>query len=521
MSKLITTDTTREQEVETFALSKVMMCETSEQCARELGILIEACPPPLHRWFSSPLHRVMALAIDDVMASGSEPSADAITGCMAATSHSDAIDRLKGRLVTAKTCSHEDSALAHLGGWNAVSDMHEQAAATAIIGGLAAAVKYLRHAGDRRQILEALREVATAVAGSDLIAGPYAALQGAQSRLNAVSGVTGERNLGDHLGTALREGEQSAIRREQGHHLRATWGIAALDNLVPMRPGTLMILAAAPGCGKTSLALQSIVANAVDGGFGTAAVCSLEMRGSELASIVAAREVGISRAALEEHLPEVPQDAWQRLDEIAEQWRVSAGILVRDNAAGGKQTTVESVVAWLTQRRSAAPGMRLGVLDYLQLLESTNPRSTEYERISNSTRALKRAAVNLHLPLLVLSQLNRAGRAQIKDRSGRVVADPEPTLADLRGSGSIEQDADAVVFLHAIGAPDLSAPTILIRATVAKNRAGRCGSIDLWFHRRQQIFEEARASGINVSAAKVRLARMSSSPCASEGAGFT
>ncbi len=514
----IKTDTARERAIERHVMGRILSATGADACGRDLVILAGSCPPPLHRWFTDPICRALAVAADDALAGKIPATADAITEKVSSFSHSDCLDSFKDRQIDSKPCSYEDSALANYGGWSEIAEL--RAATVDFVGGQGVErnAPSLRHAGDRRRAIEDLRIAAAAIAASDLHNGPYEAIgQHRERLLSLIAGGNADRNLGDYLHTALRAGEAFAALRDRGQTLTATWGLPELDGLVPLRPGGLYVLAAAPGAGKTSLALMAAAATAKAGGQGAVALTSLEMTGSELAAIIAGRQVGISPAAIREHSASVPLEAWERLEALTASWRDSSSLLVRDAAASNHQTTVDGFTSWLGQRAAAAPRMALAVLDYLQLLDGSNARQNEYERITAATRAIKRAAVGLSLPILVLSQMNRAGRAQIKDRGGKVTGDPEPTLADLRGSGSIEQDADAVIFLHALGVPDPAARAIKVRATVAKNRGGAQGSIDLWFHRRQQLFEFApENAGTNHAEATVRRTKIASPPHADE-----
>lgn len=509
----IDTDREREVQIERHIMAMITCAPSAESCAIDLAVLTSACPPPLVRWFTEPLCQILAIAADAALSGKIPTTPDAIQDLAASMPHGHALDLRQAKPVRPwEPCGFEDSALANVGGWSALAELREQGLAYFGKRGVAANVQRLCHAGDRRRILQELRVIATKVANSDLETGPHEVVISSQDRLLGLLANPSERSLGDHLHAALCNGERLAALREQGRAPTATWGMAELDALVPLRPGGLYVLAAAPGAGKTSLALQAATACASAGGQGAVAIASLEMSGPELATIVAARQVGISPAAIRERAPSIPLEAWDQLNHLAATWRTSASVLVRDAAGVADHTTVDSLAAWLTQRRRASPGMALAVLDYLQLLDASNPRHNEYERITHATRQLKRTAVSLILPILCLSQMNRAGRTQVKDRTGRIIGDPEPTLANLRGSGSIEQDADAVVFLHQVGTPDPSAKAVLVRVTVAKNRAGAQGTVDMWFHRRHQLFQPARAAGQQVDELQKRAARTATAP---------
>ena len=126
----------------------------------------------------------------------------------------------------------------------------------------------------------------------------------------------------------------------------------------------------------------------------------------------------------------------------------------------------------------------LVVIDYLQLLNGSRPSLSEYEKISEISRTLKIIAKEMRIPIVALSQMSR-------DSEKGAGGPREPRLQDLRGSGSIEQDADAVLFLHRESAID-DATTITqgrdMKLIVAKNRFGPTGSQAMKFFPQHQRF---------------------------------
>jgi replicative DNA helicase len=121
--------------------------------------------------------------------------------------------------------------------------------------------------------------------------------------------------------------------------------------------------------------------------------------------------------------------------------------------------------------------LRLVVLDYLQLLRSTKADASEYERVSEISRILKLMAMELKLPVLALSQMSR------DSEKGASSQPRDPRLSDLRGSGSIEQDADAVLFIHRTDGGEGSEDEVRrLKIIVAKNRFGRTGFMPLDFY---------------------------------------
>ena len=116
----------------------------------------------------------------------------------------------------------------------------------------------------------------------------------------------------------------------------------------------------------------------------------------------------------------------------------------------------------------------LVVVDYLQLLKPENPRQPRHEQVGVISRRLKFLARELAVPVVVLAQLNRAAEGR---------ADQTPRLSDLRESGSLEQDADAVLLLHRLDEYGK------VEVVVAKNRNGRTGEALLTFNKALQRFE--------------------------------
>lgn len=241
--------------------------------------------------------------------------------------------------------------------------------------------------------------------------------------------------------------------------------------------GELVIIAARPSVGKTSLAAQIAEHGARHGRL--AYYASLEMKAWELAarSIMSAAGVNSTRFR-------AGSLSGQDMRAIAEAANVYAPLpLAMDNRGAMGVADIRREA-----RKLARKGLRLVVVDYIQLLaparedRAANNRERE---VAGLSRALKAMAQELDVPVICLSQLNRDVEKEKRT----------PTLRDLRESGAIEQDADAVLFLHPDASDDHN--TIPTKLLVAKFRNGpRDVKYDLVFYRSETRFEHAGASSM-------------------------
>ena len=236
-------------------------------------------------------------------------------------------------------------------------------------------------------------------------------------------------------------------------------GIDSIDGYIPgFFPGQLIITAARPGMGKTSLALQ-IAANLP----GKVLFFSLEMSRQELYS----RRLSMMSSV----------EAWKietsKINEFETQHILKAQDAIRsadnDLITIDRQSDINSILN--TARRFIRHGNVSAIfVDYLQLITGGRGETQNY-RIADITRRFKQVAIEYGVPVMLMSQLNRA--IEYHDR--------EPILSDLRDSGAIEQDADIVIFIHDKG----NGETNLI---FAKNRKGRTGKAPIQFEKRYTRF---------------------------------
>lgn len=233
-------------------------------------------------------------------------------------------------------------------------------------------------------------------------------------------------------------------------------GFTALDNALGggMVQSGLYVLAARPGCGKTTMGLQ--IAEKVAASGVPVLFISLEMPTLQLTGRRLAVATGIPSFKILMH--SMADEEHAAVAEAADKLRSHPLVF---NSVGN--ASVGSVGVLARQVKNCG----LVVLDYLGLLQYEQGKSL-YEQVTKTSNALKRLALSLGISLLCLAQLNR----ELEGRKG------PPRLSDLRDSGAIEQDADAVLLLHQLQADDGELTPLV--CSIAKNRHGRAG-IDVEF----------------------------------------
>jgi replicative DNA helicase len=260
------------------------------------------------------------------------------------------------------------------------------------------------------------------------------------------------------IAVKARDGESDIIRT----------GFRNIDRLIGgVAPGEMIIVAGRPSMGKSAFALGVTLSMARDGR--CVFYVTLEMTGRSLIerAICMAGKVNLQAVKIDEP----KQENLTRFYEAAmllEKYDVT----FRENL-----TTAESIIAAVEQQ-NRIKRVECVVIDYLQLMSGGKNRS-RYEEITNISRAIKLAALRLHVPIITLSQLNR----QPEEREHH-----KPRLSDLRDSGALEQDADVVMLLHRedyyrryAAKSDSDKFDGLAEIDIAKNRRGPCGIAHLTF----------------------------------------
>jgi replicative DNA helicase len=293
------------------------------------------------------------------------------------------------------------------------------------------------------------------------------------------------RPLDEAMAAAVERLEVIQKRAHEGlsHITGVPTGLPWLDDVtLGLQPGTLVIVAARPSVGKTALALNVCSHAAVKHGK-RVVFFSLEMPSDQLALRILASEAKLDTERLGKG--RLGAHDWDRI--MTQSERLMGSRVWFDDTFMLSPVELRSKCRKLKREG----GLDLVVVDYLQLMHAPSERSSHSreQEIATISRSLKALAKELEVPVLALSQLNRA----VEKRKGE-----RPMLADLRESGAIEQDADLVIFLHR---PELekddpgaqmNAETQEVELILAKHRQGPTGLVPLVFFRRHTAFAERK-----------------------------
>ena len=241
------------------------------------------------------------------------------------------------------------------------------------------------------------------------------------------------------------------------------------STLAGLQDGNLVVIAARPSMGKTSLAIN--IATNVSKEKKVTAFFSLEMTKEELVQRVLFSEAKVTSG--DARKGQLGPEKWSRVVEAAS--KVNNMPLYFDDASVITVTDIRAK----SRRLKASKGLDLIVVDYLQLMQGLSGDNRQQE-IAEISRNLKNLARELKVPILALSQLNRAAEAR---------EDKRPRLGDLRESGAIEQDADIVMMLYRDDYynPATERPGVAV-VNIVKHRSGSTGKVDLYFSKEYTQF---------------------------------
>ncbi len=323
--------------------------------------------------------------------------------------------------------------------------------------------KIVADAALRRRLIGAAADIMDfAYAGSD---DADAIADGAEQRIYDVARREDTEDaaaIGDLVNDAMSELE--AIQNRESAYTGLATGFRDLDELTSgLQPGNLVIVAARPGIGKSSLAMN--IARNVAVQSEPVAMFSLEMSRYEIGMRLLCAEARVPWDRIRNK--RVGPDDWTRV--------VSAGETLHDaplSIVDAGNVNIVDIRAKARRLKTSRQGLSLIIVDYLQLMTSpaTRRQDNRQQEVAEISRSLKLLAKELKVPILALSQLNRNPEAR---------ADKRPQLSDLRESGSLEQDSDVVMFIHRDDLdPEKKREAELI---LAKHRNGPTGSIRLSF----------------------------------------
>jgi replicative DNA helicase len=280
------------------------------------------------------------------------------------------------------------------------------------------------------------------------------------------------RAINDVLDVEITKLEQLS---QEGKAITGTpSGFDDLDNITGgFQPGNLVILAARPSMGKSAL-MANFAENAALGTQKAVALFSLEMSESELAQRFIASQASIKGDDLRKG--RVPASRWGKIMEASN--RLAKSPLFIDDSSDLSVLDVRAKARRLLQQHD--DGLGLIVIDYLQLMRGDGRTDNRVEQIGQISRGLKTLARELECPVIALSQLNRG----VEQRT-----DKKPVLSDLRESGSIEQDADLVMFIYRDEYYDKESEREGIAdLIISKHRNGGLGDVELTFQKEYPRF---------------------------------
>lgn len=299
-------------------------------------------------------------------------------------------------------------------------------------------------------------------------------LEQAQKKIYEVTNVSGTHKfveLKDELHEAWERLDKLHKTRDQMRGVPT--GFKDLDaKLSGLQKSDLIILAARPSMGKTSLALdiarQSAVVHNIPVG-----IFSLEMSSQQLVDRMIASQSKVDSWKIRTGHGFVEADFEYIRDSLDQ---LSKAPIFIDDQPGNNILKMRSVA----RRLKAEKGLGLIIVDYLQLMVPTQTKANDslVQQVTEISRSLKHLARELDVPVLALSQLSRA----VEQRGGK------PRLSDLRDSGSIEQDADVVMFIHRETDQDQGGRREEAEVLIEKHRNGPTGAVKLFFDSKKTTF---------------------------------
>ncbi len=294
-------------------------------------------------------------------------------------------------------------------------------------------------------------------------------------------------NMSSHTFLSLKDSLPEAwdrlekLHESKGELRGVPTGFHDLDQyLSGLQKSDLIILAARPSMGKTTLALD-IARQAATKHSVPTVIFSLEMSTQQLVDRLLAAESKVNAWNLRTGNLTSENEFSKIRDSLD---RLSKAPIFVDDMAGNSIVRMRSVC----RRVRAEHGLGLIIVDYLQLMSASKNFDNMVNQVTEISRSLKALAKEFDVPVIALSQLSRA----VESRGGR------PRLSDLRDSGSIEQDADVVMFIHREDkGKDESERTNIAEILIEKHRNGPVGKVDLYFDEKSTTFMSMEKSNVS------------------------
>ena len=286
-------------------------------------------------------------------------------------------------------------------------------------------------------------------------------------------------NLKDALPEAYERLEK--LHENKGMIRGLPTGFKELDNMLSgLQNSDLIILAARPSMGKTTLALDMArMAGVLHDK--SILIFSLEMSSQQLVDRMLSAESRVNAWNLRTGRLSGDKDFSQLRDSLD---KLAKAKIFIDDTPGNSIVRMKA----LARRIKAEKGLDFIIVDYLQLMTTSKNYDSMVNQVTEISRSLKGLAKELDVPVLALSQLSRA----VESRGGK------PRLSDLRDSGSIEQDADVVMFIHREDkGKDESEKTNIAEILIEKHRNGPVGKVDLYFDEKTTTFLNLEKSSLS------------------------
>lgn len=346
-------------------------------------------------------------------------------------------------------------------------------------------IKYYADIVNKKHLLRKIIDAGTDISElgfKDEVDDVYEILDQAEKRMMGINNISGAHNYTSLKNSLPEAWERLEKLHENKGELRGVpTGFHDLDQyLSGLQKSDLIILAARPSMGKTTLALDIARQAALNHSTPTV-IFSLEMSTQQLVDRMLAAQSKVNAWNLRTGNLSAESEFAKIRDSLDS---LSKAPIFVDDLAGNSILRMRSVC----RRINAEHGLGLIIVDYLQLMSTSKNYDNMVNQVTEISRSLKALAKEFDVPVIALSQLSRA----VESRGGR------PRLSDLRDSGSIEQDADIVMFIHREDkGKDESERTNIAEILIEKHRNGPVGKVELYFDEKTTTFMSIEKSHSN------------------------